>query len=55
MLDLHESRELTEATMKYVAGLKLAYPTLNERDLYELVYEVARQRVEEAQKVSRDR
>jgi hypothetical protein len=48
--DPGKSRELEEATMKYVARLKLAYPDLNERDLYELVLQIARQRVEEAER-----
>lgn len=42
--------ELEEATREYVDRLKEAYPDINERDLYELVYEVARRRVEEAER-----
>jgi hypothetical protein len=48
--DLHESSELEEATREYVARLKNAYPRINEQDLYELVYEIARQRVDEAER-----
>ena len=45
-----ETGELEEATREYVARLKEAYPGINEQDLYALVYEIARQRVEEAQR-----
>ena len=44
------SSELEEAAREYVARLKEAYPGINERDLYALVYEIARQRVEEAER-----
>ena len=54
-MDLHESRELVKATMRYVARLKLAYPALDEHDLYRMVYEVSHRRVEEARDVSRNR
>jgi hypothetical protein len=55
VLDLRESRELAEATMRYVASLKLAYPDLDERDLYRIVYEISHQRVEAARDVGRNR
>lgn len=55
MLYLYEDRELVEATMRYVARLKLAYPTLDERDLYRTVYEISSQRVGEAQETNRNR
>ncbi len=42
--------ELEEATREYVDRLKEAYPDINERDLYELVYEIARKRLEEAER-----
>jgi uncharacterized protein YjbJ (UPF0337 family) len=46
------SREpLEEATREYVERLKEAYPGINERDLYELVYPIARRRVEDAEGV----
>ena len=41
--------ELEEATREYVDRLKEAYPGINERDLYDLVYEIARKRIEEAE------
>ena len=44
-----ESSELEEATRDYVERLKKAYPGINEQDLYELVIQVARRRVEEAE------
>jgi hypothetical protein len=44
-----ESGELEEATREYVERLKKAYPGINEQDLYELVIQVARRRVEEAE------
>jgi hypothetical protein len=44
-----ESGELEEATREYVDRLKRAYPGINEQDLYELVLQVARRRVEEAE------
>ncbi|MDQ3735997.1 MAG: hypothetical protein M3318_00960 [Actinomycetota bacterium] len=44
------SREpLQEATREYVERLKEAYPGINERDLYELVYPIALRRVEDAE------
>jgi len=44
------SREpLEEATKEYVERLKEAYPGINERDLYELVYPIALCRVEDAE------
>ena len=49
MSDPGKSRELEEAMIKYVARLKLAYPGINQRDLAELVLQIARQRVEEAE------
>ena len=46
------SREpLEEATREYVKRLKEAYPGINERDLYELVYPIALRRVEDAEGV----
>ncbi len=42
--------ELVEATREYVDKLKQAYPGINERDLYDLVYEIARKRIEEAER-----
>ncbi len=48
MTDLYEGSELEEATREYVARLKDAYPSINEQDLYRLVLDVARRRVEEA-------
>ena len=46
------SREpLEEATKEYVERLKEAYPGINERDLYELVYPIALRRVEDAEGV----
>jgi len=42
--------ELEEATREYVDRLKEAYPSINERDLYDLVYEIARKRLEEAER-----
>ncbi len=45
-----ESSELEEATREYVDRLKRAHPGINERDLYELVLQIARQRVEEAER-----
>jgi len=41
---------LEQVTKEYVDRVKEAYPSINEQDLYELVYEVARRRVEEAQR-----
>jgi hypothetical protein len=46
----NQSSELEVATREYVERLKETYPNINERDLYELVYEIARQRVEEARR-----
>ncbi len=48
MSEPRESGELEEATREYVDRLKNAYPGINEQDLYELVIQVARRRVEEA-------
>jgi hypothetical protein len=48
--EAYESSELEEATREYVDRLKRAYPGINERDLYDLVYEIARQRVVEAER-----
>jgi hypothetical protein len=46
------SREpVEEATREYVERLKEAYPGINERDLYELVYPIALRRVEDAEGV----
>ena len=42
---------LEEATREYVKKLKEAYPQINERDLYELVYPIALRRVEDAEGV----
>ena len=42
--------ELEELTREYVENVKEAYPGINDQDLYELVYEIARKRVEEAQR-----
>ena len=42
--------ELEELTREYVESVKEAYPGINDQDLYELVYEIARKRVEEAQR-----
>ena len=50
MSDPNERGELEEATREYVDRLKEAYPGINEQDLYALVYEIARQRVEEARR-----
>ena len=50
MSDPNESSELEEATREYVDRVKNAYPGINEQDLYTLVYEIARQRVEEARR-----
>ena len=46
----YEGNELEEATREYVDRLKKAYPDINEQDLYDLVYEIARRRVEEAER-----
>ncbi len=50
MLDPQDLDKLEEVTREYVDRVKEAYPGINEQDLYELVYEVARRRVEEAQR-----
>ena len=50
MLDPQDLDKLDEVTKEYVDSVKEAYPGINEQDLYELVYEVARRRVEEAQR-----
>jgi len=42
--------ELEELTREYAERVKEAYPGVNDQDLYELVYEIARKRVEEAQR-----
>lgn len=55
MLDFHESRELVEATTRYVARLKLVYTALDERDLYETVYEISSRRMEEAREANGNR
>ncbi len=52
MSDASSSREpLEEATREYVARLKEAYPGINEQVLYDLVYQIALRRVEEAEGV----
>ncbi len=48
MSDPQERNELEEATREYVDRLKEAYPGINDRELYELVLQIARRRVEEA-------
>ncbi len=50
MSEAYDGDELEEATREYVRRLKEAYPGINEQDLYVLVYEIARQRVEEAER-----
>ena len=50
MSEPYGNSELEEATREYVDRLKKAYPDINERDLYDLVYEIARRRVEEAER-----
>jgi len=40
---------LEEATREYVERLKEAYPDISERELYDLVYQIALRRVEEAE------
>lgn len=50
MSEAYGRAELEEATREYVDRLKEAYPGINERDLYDLVYEIARKRVEEAER-----
>ena len=50
MAEPRESGELGEATREYVDRLKRVYPDLDEQDLYELVIQIARRRVEEAQR-----
>jgi hypothetical protein len=42
---------LEEATREYVERLKEAYPNINERELYDLVYQIALRRVEDAEGV----
>ena len=54
MSEPNQSSELEVATREYVERLKETYPNINERDLYELVYEIARQRVEEARREGKD-
>ncbi len=52
MSDASSSREpLEEAAREYVARLKEAYPSINEQVLYDLVYQIALRRVEEAEGV----
>ena len=50
MSEPYGREELVEATREYVDKLKQAYPGINERDLYDLVYEIARKRIEEAER-----
>ncbi len=50
MSEAYGREELEKATREYVDRLKEAYPGINERDLYDLVYEIARQRIEEAER-----
>ena len=50
MSEPYDLDELEEATREYVNRVKEAYPGINEEDLYTLVYEIARKRVEEAQR-----
>lgn len=50
MAEPRESGELEEATREYAARLKRAYPDLDEQDLYDLVIQIARRRVEETQR-----
>lgn len=50
MSEAYGGAELEEATREYVRRLKEAYPGINEEDLYVLVYEISRQRVEEAER-----
>ena len=50
MSDPNGRSELEEATREYVDRLKQAYPGIYEKDLYDLVYEVARRRVEESER-----
>ncbi len=50
MSEPYRREELEEATREYVDRLKEAYPGINERDLYDLVYEIARKRIEEAER-----
>ena len=45
MSEPYGREELEKATREYVDRLKEAYPGINERDLYDLVYEIARQRI----------
>ena len=46
------SREpLEEATREYVEKVKEAYPNINERELYELVYQIAHRRLEDAEEI----
>lgn len=50
MAEPYGREELEKATREYVDKLKEAYPGINERDLYDLVYEIARKRIEEAER-----
>jgi hypothetical protein len=50
--EAYSGREpLEEATREYVERLKEAYPDINERELYDLVYQIALRRVEDAEGV----
>ena len=50
MSEAYDDREqLKEATREYVERLKEAYPSINERELYDLVYQIALRRVEDAE------
>ncbi len=52
MSEAHSGRELLEeATREYVERLEEAYPGINERELYDLVYQIALRRVEDAEGV----
>ena len=52
MSDAYSGREpLEEATREYVERLKEAYPGINERELYDLVYQIALRRVVDAEGV----
>ena len=50
-LTLTVREALEEATREYVERLKEAYPGINERELYDLVYQIALRRVVEAEGV----
>ena len=52
MSEAYSGRELLEqATREYIERLKEAYPSINERELYDLVYQIALRRVEDAEGV----